>query len=521
MPGARANLALFLCHLVAVGAQASQRPVDQCDADDCYVAAVYEHASVLSADPGVLVSRQQALELMSQNLDVYEQQVTAAAQKGAQIIVFPEDGIHGFNFTRTSIYPFLDFTPCPRSVRWNPCLEPHRFNDTEVLRRLSCMALRGDMFLVANLGTKEPCQRADPGCPRDGRYQFNTNVVFRADGTLVARYRKHNLYFEAAFDSPPQVDHVTFDTPFAGKFGVFTCFDILFREPGIRLLEASGVRHMVYPTAWMNQLPLLAAVQIQQGFAVALGINLLAANVHQPSLGMTGSGVHTPQRSFWYHDMDSPGGHLIVARIARDPVGIHGAEDTTAEPGPTHAEFLKLVTSAPFCEKDAQAVHCGGAPGQSTDDVPTFHATMMYDNFTLVPVRGREGQLRVCAPGLCCSLLYRRPHVSPELYALGVFDGLHTVHGTYYVQVCALVKCGGPGPDTCRQEVTQAEGLFDFHLWGNFTTSYVFPLFLTSGVTLGTPDQIGWEKGQYFMRKSGLSSGLVTAALYGRVYDRD
>ena len=46
--------------------------------------------------------------------------------------MFPEDGIHGFNFTRTSIYPFLDFMPSPRSVRWNPCLEPHRFNDTEV-----------------------------------------------------------------------------------------------------------------------------------------------------------------------------------------------------------------------------------------------------------------------------------------------------------------------------------------------------------------------------------------------------
>lgn len=49
-----------------------------------------------------------------------------------QIIVFPEDGIHGFNFTRTSIYPFLDFMPSPKLVRWNPCLEPFRFNDTEV-----------------------------------------------------------------------------------------------------------------------------------------------------------------------------------------------------------------------------------------------------------------------------------------------------------------------------------------------------------------------------------------------------
>lgn len=46
--------------------------------------------------------------------------------------MFPEDGIHGFNFTRSSIYPFLDFMPSPKLVRWNPCLEPFRFNDTEV-----------------------------------------------------------------------------------------------------------------------------------------------------------------------------------------------------------------------------------------------------------------------------------------------------------------------------------------------------------------------------------------------------
>lgn len=57
--------------------------------------------------------------------------------QGVQIIVFPEDGIHGFNFTRTSIYPFLDFLPPPYLVRWNPCLEPHRFHDTEVCKGTS------------------------------------------------------------------------------------------------------------------------------------------------------------------------------------------------------------------------------------------------------------------------------------------------------------------------------------------------------------------------------------------------
>ncbi|XP_036287431.1 biotinidase [Pipistrellus kuhlii] len=525
MPGACGPLALLLCGCCAAALGAHTHPGEHRAAEDGdagqFVAAVYEHHLISSPDPLAPTSRRQALELMSRNLDVYEQQVMTAAQKGVQIIVFPEDGIHGFNFTRASIYPFLDFMPPPPLVRWNPCLEPHRFNDTEVLQRLSCMAIQGALFLVANLGTKQPCHRSDPRCPRDGRFQFNTNVVFSSNGTLLDRYRKYNLYFEAAFDAPPDVDHTVFDTPFAGRFGVFTCFDILFLRPAVELLlRDPEVRHVAFPAAWMNQLPLLAAIQIQSAFARAFGVNVLAANLHQPSLGMTGSGIHTPRTSVWHHDMENLTGHLIVAPVARNPQRLR-AENATGKTDPSHSRFLKLLAGDPYCEKDSQEVHCDGAPRWNMKAPPVFHAEMMYDNFTLVPVWDREGYLRVCARGLCCHVLYQRPSVSGELYALGVFDGLHTVHGTYYVQVCALVKCGGLAFETCGQEVTEATGLFEFHLWGNFSTSYIFPLLLTSGMTLETPDQLGWENDHYFLRERGLASGLVTAALYGRLYERD
>ncbi|KAM8758483.1 biotinidase isoform 1-T1 [Rhynchonycteris naso] len=523
MSGASNPLAVFLCgcYAVALGVHTGERCGAEEGDTDYYMAAVYEHQLILSPNPLALTSRKQALELMNQNLDVYEQQVMTAAQKGVQIIVFPEDGIHGFNFTRTSIYPFLDFMPSPRLVRWNPCLEPHRFNDTEVLQRLSCMAIKGDMFVVANLGTKQPCYSSDPGCPRDGRYQFNTNVVFSSNGSLVGRYRKHNLYFEAAFDAPVQVDYTVFDTPFAGRFGIFTCFDILFFQPAVGLLRDAEVKHIVFPAAWMNQLPLLAAIQIQSAFAIAFGVNLLAANIHHPSMGMTGSGIHTPLKSIWYHDTENFTGHLIIAQVAKNPQGLLGTENATDQMDPSHSKFLKILAGDPYCEKDSQEVHCDGATKWNMNAPPPFHSEMMYDNFTLVPVRGKEGHLQVCANGLCCYLLYQRPTLSKELYALGVFDGLHTVHGTYYVQVCALVKCGGLGFNSCGQEITEATGVFDFHLWGNFSTSYIFPLLLTSGMTLETPDQLGWENDHYFLRKNGLSSGLVTAALYGRLYERD
>ncbi|NP_001394310.1 biotinidase isoform 9 precursor [Homo sapiens] len=165
MSGARSKLALFLCgcYVVALGAHTGEESVADHHEAEYYVAAVYEHPSILSLNPLALISRQEALELMNQNLDIYEQQVMTAAQKVAvdvtgssgpsqpgntgccqdvQIIVFPEDGIHGFNFTRTSIYPFLDFMPSPQVVRWNPCLEPHRFNDTEVIPAFFLSRLR-------------------------------------------------------------------------------------------------------------------------------------------------------------------------------------------------------------------------------------------------------------------------------------------------------------------------------------------------------------------------------------------
>lgn len=524
MSGASRQLALLLlfsCCVVAREVHAGEQCTAAGRQAEYYTAAVFEHRPFLSPDPLALISRQQALRLISRNLDIYEQQVAAAARKGAQILVFPEDGLHGFNFTRPSIYPFLDFLPHPPLLSWNPCLEPHRFNDTEVLQRLSCMAIKGEMFLVANLGTKQPCLVSDPGCPEDGRFQFNTDVVFSSNGTLVGRYRKHNLYFEAAFDTPPTADLTTFETPFAGSIGVFTCFDILFFDPAVKLIRDTRVKHVVYPTAWMNQLPLLAAIQIQRAFAVAFGINVLAANIHHPSLGMTGSGIHTPQKSFWYHDMEDPEGRLLVAQVPRNPLGLVGAEKAVDKVDPSHHRFLKVLAGDPSCERDSGGVPCEEAPTQSLPTAPTFHAEMMYDTFTLVPVHEKAGYLQVCSRGFCCHLLYKRPSLSQELYALGVFEGLHTVHGTYYLQVCALVKCGGLSSDTCGQEVTEATGVFDLHLWGNFSTPYIFPLFLTSGMVLETPDQLGWESDHYFLRKRELSSGLVTAALYGRLYERD
>lgn len=392
----------------------------------------------------------------------------------------------------------------------------------QVLHRLSCLAQENKVFIVANIGTKQPCTHSDPKCPPDGRYQFNTNVAFNDNGTLIARYRKQNLYFEYAFDTPPQIDYTLFDTPFAGKFGLFTCFDILFYEPTVSLIKKYNVKQIAYPTAWMNQLPLLSAVEFQRAFATAFNINFLAANIHHPNLGMTGSGIYTPSKSFIYYDMESVHGKLILAEI---PVVVSQNKSNMGNIMTFNGNVQKNVPDFQrdnkICLKEDKKAHCGKALKEPQQTFPIFYGEMMYDNFTLTPITEAEGNIQVCSNTLCCYLNYQKLVYSNELYVLGVFDGLHTVHGTYYVQACVLVKCAGLGYSTCGQEVTKATGLIDFQLQGNFSTAFVFPLLLRSGVTLDFADHLGWKNNYYFMQKKGASTGLITAGLYGRWYEKD
>lgn len=497
-----------------------------------YVAAVYEHRVLLNPEPRVLLERRSALEHIDRNLRVFEQQTAEAARQGAQIIVFPEDAIHGFNYTRASIAGYLETVPDPQEVTWCPCAEPDRFPDTEVLQRLSCMAHENRIFVVANMASRQSCDRStDLHCPVDGRYQFNTNVVFSDNGTIVARYHKQNLYFEAAFDTPPKSEYVTFTTPFAGRFGVFTCFDILFREPAVTLVKDMGIRQIVYPTAWMNQLPLLAAVQFQRAFSHAAGVTLLAANIQASEYGMTGSGIFTPWDSIIHHDTEGNSGKLLVLRVpVLDPAFIG-----KSLAGPTLVPFSVYSTNNlsseepgkahvwPTSYKESDVGYCHKDPDckENADSPLTFTSIMMYDNFTLVPLQENKGNLTICSGSLCCHLLFERSHTD-EFYALGVFNGLHVVHGTYYLEVCALVRCTGLHHSSCGGETEYAHTLMDFRLDGTFSTTHVFPGILGSGMNLEIPDHCGWEsRGNFYMSRRGMTTGLVTAMLYGRLYEKD
>ncbi|XP_034561410.1 biotinidase-like [Notolabrus celidotus] len=510
----RENTMLGLLFSVLVSFSLTSIVLTQPDTGSLYIAAVYEHNLILNPEPRVQLSRDAALGHLQKNLDIYEEQAARAAQQGAQILVFPEVGLQGFYYSRSSVSGYLETIPDPKQESWNPCTEPQKYVNTEVLQQLSCMARHNNLYIVANMGDRQPCPpTTDPtsSCPSDGHWQFNTNVVFRSDGLLVARYHKYNLFHEESYDTPPQPEIITFDTPFAGRFGLLICFDILFRKPTINLVE-KGVRQLIFPTAWMNVLPLLDSVQFHRAFSLGANVTLLSANLRHDKLNMRGSGIYTPFSATYHHAQrgDPEEGRLLVARVpVLDPEWRATGEGMSTS---------SAAADSGFCDSES----CSNASSvpPSSD---TFTSSMMYDPFTFVLLSETEGRVKVCDGTFCCHLQYQRylQDGSEELYALGAFSGMHT-NGRYALQVCALVRCAGLDPSSCGQKVEEAESKIDFFLEGKFGTRYVYPSVLASRMVLEDPKH--FEKaadGRVTMKHSDMTAGLITACLYGRMYHLD
>ena len=65
------------------------------------------------------------------------------------------------------------------------------------------------------------CDRSiDHSCPADGRYQYNTDLVFDRTGSLLTTYHKYNLYGEKNFNQPA-LKRSTFNLPGFGTIGTY------------------------------------------------------------------------------------------------------------------------------------------------------------------------------------------------------------------------------------------------------------------------------------------------------------
>nr|AXB88461.1 symplectin/biotinidase-like protein 3 [Chiroteuthis calyx] len=448
---------------------------------------------------GRSLSRNHALELMKQNIDIYKTQVRIAGEKRNDIIVFPEYGLFGiFGYEkyarRSDVYPFLETIPDPRKVTWNPCTDRTSINNTEIQKELSCMAKLYDIYVVANVGEKVACKRHDPSCPEDGRYQYNTNVVYSTNGTLVAKYRKKHLFKESYFNSPTKTEIVTFNTHF-GKFGLLTSYDSLFKSPILDLIYKQRVRDIVMPSAWVSSLPLFRSIQWHSSLAQGLEINLLVSTVHDGYSQSYGSGIYGPDGAKSYFSNPNDFGEKLIS------------------------DRLRLLTS--FHQRERHPV----IPRWPMSKTKTQNRSMAFldqnVDFKFIELSKSSADVNICHGRFCCRLNYSVENKGRiEKYALAVYKGhVRTLGYLLEVEVCAVVRCS----PQCGKPIERANTYFDtFHLVGvNFSTPYIFPQVLTlSGheAVLAT-HQWTYKHGQIIFHSP--ENPLHSASLIGRVYDRD
>lgn len=432
--------------------------IQQNDDDACFRAAVFENNRIDSPDD--------LGERIQRNLGLYDRAAKLASQNGATMIVYPEDGL--YMGTRRQVEPHLQQVPDPESLSEhnnNPCLRPDQFGAaSEILTNLSCIARENRLYVIANFGTRQECepyeQVADRQCPEKGFFSLNTDVVLDPEGNFIKRYRKYNLFIEI-FDHPPALEEVHFDTPF-GRFGLFTCFDIIFERPAVDLVEKHKVDTILFPTWWYDEAPILTATLSQEAWSRGNQVNLLAANMFRRGLGSVGSGIYSGD-SMVYTTASSSNAKLLVANVAKNP------KNSTCASENFHPISIEIETGYPVDEYRNKNYEL-----QKSD--------------ILFSLQQLEAKKTICSGQVCCTIDYKiNPNSvidqsSLSRMVLVARDTNRAGQFKFYEQVCLLATLEEPiRPDRSLNEtvvIYAREPLVAFEklsIKGSFETSHVYP----------------------------------------------
>ena len=348
--------------------------------------------------------------------------------------------------------------------------------------------------------TKRPCSsRYDSFCPVDGQYQYNTEVVFDMNGCLVARYHKQNLVKgeeQKMFDVTKDIEHSYFDTDF-GRFGLIICYDAFFKSPAIELVERYNVTDIIFSTAWTNVNLHYTSVAYHSGWARMMNVNFLSANINYRPARLTGSGVYCPNGIINYtFEADSSAGKLLVTQV------------------PVRRNLDKYCSTSP---KTPVQFITPSITDNSTIFSDWKNKITLFDMFKLKYLNGLSGTISACMKNVCCEAKFNRS-VTEEDYALGVFDGMHRYTGTYYLEICILVRCIA---GRCGGQVRPIISNTVFHyyeLTATMPTKYVIPEVITPDVSF--PTDWNYYNGRQ-KRIQGTNKKLFLVALMGRNFDKD
>ena len=433
------------------------------------------------------------------------------AEGGAQIVVFPENAILGVDLERTrkNIYPYLEVIPTPQLSNLIPCSDAE-YSDRPILTNLSCFARNYNVVLVANMGEVQHCSGDFVDCPKDGHFQFNTNVVFENDGRLIAKYQKQHLYDieNNIFDPGSQIySSIAFNTSFGVTFGTLTCLDILHKEPGSNLVSTLNVKNFILPLAWGNNFPFHMSLVVEQSWSLKHQVNLLAANLqysHESFKGhsrlayySSGSGIYSSGRAIHYYisdiNLSSAMGDIIIAEVPKDPERSNTGNDNGKV---LHPENIKSRTSTYLTYRFLE--HSNGV-------IEVTHKYLEKSSIT-------------------CRLEYSiQIHGLLERYALGAFIGVKPRDQSFGYAACVIVKCRTSNIQDCGSPIEgySSNTLFNsLHISGTFPNdSEVYAGALGSGLKLLQPDLLKVSSNSLTI--IGYDRPLLSASLWAKTNLKD
>uniref|UniRef100_A0A182PVD4 CN hydrolase domain-containing protein n=1 Tax=Anopheles epiroticus TaxID=199890 RepID=A0A182PVD4_9DIPT len=356
------------------------------------------------------------------HLTEYSRLIRSPEAKPADIIVFPELTLNSLSDTV--------FVPDP-AQRIAPC-DDHG----TILVTLSCLAREVSKYLVINLSEQFYLQH------QAETVRYNTDVVFDRNGTVIARYRKYNLFKEPGTSITSSPELVSFETDFGVHFGVFTCFDILFALPTLELVK-HGLRDFVFPAFWTSEPPFLTSTQIFESWAYANDANLIVAGTNYGPSGATGTGVFNGRNgALLTHYTGQPTRAVYTVTVPKSGLGnITRYHSLTSD-----------VLEVPIAEPTGHRL-----PGYDLENVRLGRDFLeQFTTIQLNPIWQQDaiGQI-VCSGMFCCdfslSLTVDNDREQTHHYRLAVFDGVRTFQGfaDAHVSICGVIACANQSIASC------------------------------------------------------------------------
>ncbi|XP_011189692.1 vanin-like protein 1 [Zeugodacus cucurbitae] len=410
-------------------------------------------AGVVEFIPGVGNGKAKVDEALIRLKHVIESDGT----RDLDILVFPEFVLNDYT-SRT-------FVPDP-ALQIAPCEIP---NYSNFLADLSCAARSRQLYLVINLMEKVFCANDTTTvghCDASGLNTYNTNVVFDRQGRIVSRYRKTHLYRFEWYDATvlPQVEHATFTTDFGVTFGHFICFDMLFWDPAEVLVKERGITDIIYPTYWFSELPFLTAVQLQEGWAFANDVNLLAAGASHPSEQNTGSGIYAGRLGHLAAVIyEEPNTQLLTASVPKR------AYRQNYQPPPVILpNFVPQVTTPRFTKLNMLRDY----------NVDIFKTQLLSADFTTVDETLCYDSEFCCHFQATRSVVNNTNTYAAYRYRLAAYSGSRVTHQSgdpAALKICAVIACTNANLYSCGHIFSAGVTVGNTHYFNTLNVSASFP----------------------------------------------